>query len=111
MRDLLLENGLQPPSFSYDNGYFIVTLSTRENVREVAKVSPSVFATLNKRQADIVRLIQNREKVTSTDCANHFGVTKQAIIKDLGELVENGIIERTGRGRNTRYVLYGTSDS
>jgi len=107
MRDLLLEHGLQPPEFSYDSGYFVVTFFGQEHVPSIIKFAPELLAKLDKKQKDLLNFIMSKERVTTPECAEEFKIHKSSARRKLKKLKELGVIERRGKGKNTYFVLIG----
>jgi predicted HTH transcriptional regulator len=60
---------------------------------------------LNERQRKIVAEILKEGFLTSGWCRKNFPVVYDTIRRDLLGLLELNVIEQTGKGRSTRYVL------
>ena len=113
MHDSMLDHGLDAPTFEQQDGFFIVTfhgpngkydrIKTPEGA--VGLVPPAVEAQLNSRQKKILVEVQKNGSVTSGWCRKRLGVAYQTVYRDLGGLVELGILQPVGRGRSTKYVL------
>ena len=116
MRDAMLNHGLNAPAFSEQDGYFLVTfhgpngdfdrLKLPENAAGL--VTPAVEAKLNERQKKIMVEVQKSGFVTSGWCRKAFGVALLTTQRDLAGLMDWGLVEPRGRGRNARYVLKAT---
>jgi predicted HTH transcriptional regulator len=112
MRDAMLNHGLDASTFSEQDGYFVVTFPGPNGKYERLKVpegapglvSPAVEAQLNDRQKQILVEVQKAGSVTSGWCRKRFGVAYQTVYRDLGGLVELGLLVAVGRGRSTKYV-------
>jgi len=116
MRDQMLDHGLDQPLLSTDTGYFQVTFpGPGDDIDRIRApktnvlVTPALEAQLNKRQKKIVAQAAEQGFVTSGWCRDNLSVVYDTIRRDLMFLVELGILEPQGRGRNTRYVLKPTS--
>jgi len=116
MREQMLNHGLDQPLLGTDTGYFQVTFPgpgddiDRIRVPEGRLVvTPSVEAHLNKRQKKIVAHVAKHGYVTSGWCRDNLSVVYDTIRRDLLSLVELGVLEPQGKGRNTRYVLKTTT--
>jgi len=116
MRDQMLDHGLDQPLLSTDTGYFQVTFpGPGDDIDRIRApktnvlVTPALEAQLNKRQKKIVAQAAEHGFVTSGWCRDNLSVVYDTIRRDLMFLVELGILEPQGRGRNTRYVLKPTS--
>ena len=112
MRHAMLNHGLDAPDFGEQDGYFVVTFPgpngnyDRLKVPEGADrlVSPAIEDQLNDRQKQILVEVQKVGSVTSGWCRRRFGVAYQTVYRDLGGLVELGLLVAVGRGRSTKYV-------
>ncbi|MCI0533980.1 MAG: DUF4062 domain-containing protein [Verrucomicrobiales bacterium] len=114
MHDKMIDHGLDQPRLATDTGYFQVIFSgpgdDLERLRVPAArageiVPPSVEWQLNERQKKIVAQILKEGFVTSGWCRKRFPVVYDTIRRDLLGLLDLGVIEQTGKGRSTRYVL------
>ena len=110
MRDQMLNHGLEQPLLGTDTGYFQVTFPgpggklDRIRVPETGlAVTPAIEARLSERQKKIVAQVAKDGHVTSGWCVRHLNVVKDTAHRDLVELVEIGLLVRTGRGRNVAY--------
>lgn len=68
-------------------------------------VPPPIEELLNDRQRRIVALMAEGEEVTSRQCIELFGITRDTAARDFSQLVGLGLAEKRGAGRSTRYVL------
>lgn len=112
MRDAMLNHGLDAPTFAEQDGYFVVTfpgpngnydrIKTPEGATGL--VPPAVEAQLNDRQKRIMGEVLKSGAVTSGWCRKHLGVAYQTVYRDLGGLVELGLLHPVGRGRSTKYL-------
>ena len=114
MRDAMLDHGLNRPKLEMDTGYFQVTLSGPDNDLDRLRVPasavtqmvpPSIEELLNDRQRRIVALMAEGEEVTSWQCIELFGITRDTAARDFSQLVDLGLAEKRGAGRSTRYAL------
>ena len=60
---------------------------------------------LTHRQMEIIEFIQKNGKITASDVANMFKITRQAALKELSKLIELDVIVLRGKGRGAHYVL------
>ena len=74
-------------------------------MRSTGLISPAVEAALNERQKKIMVEVQNTGFVTSGWCQKQFDVVRDTANRDLVGLVQNGLLEPSGKGRGARYVL------
>jgi len=117
MRDQMLDHGLEPPLLGTDTGYFQVTFpGPGENLERIRvpesrlAITPALAARLNERQKKIMAWTAEAGVVTSRWCVQTLKVVKDTAHRDLVELVELGLLVRTGRGRNVAYRLKNTPD-
>jgi hypothetical protein len=66
---------------------------------------PSVESQLNERQKAIIIQVHTEGFVTNKWCRENLNVVRDTAHRDLSGLVDLKILERTGQGRATRYVL------
>jgi len=66
---------------------------------------PSVESLLNERQKAIIIQVHTEGFVTNRWCRETLNVVRDTAHRDLSGLVDLKILERTGQGRATRYVL------
>jgi predicted HTH transcriptional regulator len=71
------------------------------------EVPGSVEEKLTERQRAVVGWLASGETITNRGCQERLGISKVTATKDLSALVELGLAERIGRGRNVRYVYGG----
>ncbi|NJE31490.1 DeoR family transcriptional regulator [Thermococcus sp. 18S1] len=101
------EAKLPRPEFKEAFGGFQVVFYrdwlTEERLRELG---------LNERQVKAVLYVKERESITNREYREMFGVSKETAKRDLKELVDAGIFEKTGEtGRGVRYILKGSNGS
>ncbi len=60
---------------------------------------------LNSRQRQIIRLLNQKEKLTSKCCELEFGVTRSTINRDFRHLVSLELVEQKKQGREICYTL------
>lgn len=113
MHDAMLNHGLEAPRFDLRDGYFRVTLiGPGDNLDRIVApesvtggIPPAVEAQLNDRQKQIMAHVQSEGYVTSGWCRKAFGMAYQTVYRDLTGLLKAGLVEQTGSGRSTRYVI------
>jgi predicted HTH transcriptional regulator len=117
MRDQMLNHGLDQPLLGTDTGYFQVTFpGPGENLERIRvpetrlAISPAVAAGLSERQRKIMAQAAEAGVVTNRWCVTNLKVVKDTAHRDLVDLVELGLLVRTGRGRNVGYRLKSAQD-
>lgn len=73
--------------------------------RRMKKAKGQIY--LNDRQMEVLRYLQTHPRITNQECREILGLSDEGVRKELQVLLENGLIERRGRGRSTHYVLVG----
>lgn len=117
MRDAMLDHGLDEPRLDQQDGFFIVTLpgpdGNFDRIRtpsNVPLIVPSaVEARLTDRQRQMMAALVQGEVLTSKICQERFNVSAPVIAADFQKLIEEGLVERVGAGRATRYVFRSRS--
>jgi predicted HTH transcriptional regulator len=112
MRDAMLDHGLDAPSLTQGDGYFVVTLHGPNGNYDRLKVpanaagpiTPAIEAQLNDRQKQIILHAQETGAVTSGWCQKILEVARDTANRDLSALVQLGLLSVVGKGRSTRYV-------
>ena len=112
MRDAMLDHGLDEPRLDQQDGFFVVTLpgpdGNFDRIRTPASVAgavtPAIEAQLNARQREILLHIQIEGYVTNKWVQETLGVVRDTAYRDIQELVDLKLVEKTGSGRSTRYV-------
>jgi len=94
------EAGLPEPGFEQRGGQFVVTL-WRDWLTE------SVLAEfgLNERQMMIITFIKSHARITNAECQSLTGAARKATSRDLGGLVDAGLLIRVGERRGAYYEL------
>ena len=71
----------------------------------------STVGRLTDRQKEIADLLGKGLELSSSDCQERFGLSRETVSKDFKALIDAGIAETYGRGPATRYVLAGFGDA
>ncbi len=66
---------------------------------------------LNSRQLLILDALQERPAIDVEDCVQLFGTSRITASRDLSSLCQEGLVERFGKGRGTKYRLIRTPQS
>ncbi len=113
MHDAMLNHGLEAPEFTQQDGFFVVTLRGPAGDYDRLKVPAgvtlsvpaSVEARLTKRQQQMMAAFARGEVITSKKAQQRFKISPPVAHEDFKRLLGEGLIERVGAGRATRYVL------
>lgn len=62
---------------------------------------------LTQKQIKILERIQKKDKVSNKDLRDIFGITRQAMLKEIAKLIDAKLIELVGKGRNAYYKISG----
>lgn len=108
MRDSLVKRGLRPPLFDIEAGYFVVTILGQEHAWDTVHVAHDLLNKLEKLERGIVRLIMEKGRVTTRECAGKFKVDVATARRHLGKLKAREIIDSRGSGSKIHYVLKGS---
>jgi len=119
MRDAMLNHGLDAPEFTQQDGFFVATLRgpagdyDRLTVPAGANltVPVSVQSRLTKRQQQMMAALARGEVLTSGKVQRRFKISPPVAHVDFKRLLDEGLIERVGAGRATRYGLRSASKS
>lgn len=101
---VLKQEEMEPPRFDDLKSIFMVTVFGRP--LELF-TSADAAARLSDRQRRLLTFIRAKRDVTPRDMLELFDdhVTLRSLQRDLKELQDAGLIEPTGKGRATRYVI------
>ncbi len=77
----------------------------RQQFAALIEKYPSLVATVNDRQQQAINYLHDHAAISRADYVKLTDVSKSQAHRDLEELIEQGVIERVGKGRATRYVL------
>ena len=112
MRDAMLDHGLPVPELAQQDGYFVVTLRGPAGDYDRLKVPAgatltvpaAVEARLTKRQQQMMAALARGEVLTSKKVQQRFKISAPVAHEDFKRLLDEGLIERVGAGRATRYL-------
>jgi len=96
-----IKQGLPEPDFKEENGVMTVTFYkdrwTEENIKKLE---------LNERQIQAVMYVKEKGKITNKEYSNLTKVNSRTSLRDLNNLCERNVFEKTGlTGRSTYYIL------
>jgi predicted HTH transcriptional regulator len=74
-------------------------------------VPASVEARLTKRQQQMMAALAAGEILTSKKCQKRFKISAPVVHEDFKRLMAEGLIEKVGAGRATRYALRASRES
>ena len=114
MRDAMLDHGLDELKIDQQDGFFVVTLPgpagdydrIKTPATAAGPVTPALEARLNERQRQAMAEVLASGTVTSGWMVEKLKIAYDTANRDLIGLAELKLLERTGRGRASRYVLY-----
>jgi len=70
-----------------------------------SKIEEGERIELTQKQIKILERIKEKGKVTNKDLRDMFGITRQAILKEISKLIEVKLIELVGKGRSAYYEI------
>ena len=91
------ECGLPRPTFTEVQGGFLLTLEL------FAGGLPEVE--VNERQRLLLEYLRLHREITRKEYQEMVRVSERTARHDLEELVSRGLLKKSGKGKNTRYVL------
>jgi len=60
---------------------------------------------LTQKQIKILKRIQEKSKVSNKELREMFGITRQAMLKEISKLIDAKLVELIGKGRNAYYKI------
>ena len=102
MIELCQEAGLPEPNYELRAGSFVITLWRDWLTGEVL-----AGFNLNERQLQAIAYLKSKSRITNLEYQKITGAARKTATRDLGGLVEKGIIELKGEKRSSHYVLKG----
>lgn len=106
-RESLEKAGLTPPVFTDDGLRFTVLFPSRSQHSddELEWLASAAALDLPDRQRETLLLMRSGATVSNSDYRHRFGVDSTTARRELMELVDRGIVARSGLKRGTRYAL------
>ena len=69
------------------------------------KVEEGERIELTQKQIKILERIQEKDKVSNKELRDMFGITRQAMLKEIAKLIDAKLIELVGKGRSAFYKI------
>jgi ATP-dependent DNA helicase RecG len=101
------EYGLREPDFDNIAGGFLVSFYAPDDILSLIPESGQINLEelgLNKRQIKGIELIFKNGRITNSEYAKEFNISRNSATNDLTSFIENGLIKRIGKGRGCYYV-------
>ena len=102
MIELCRQAGLPEPNYELRAGSFVLTLW-----REWLTDKVLAGLNLNERQLKAITCLKSKSRITNLEYQQITGAARKTAARDLGGLVEKGIVELKGEKRSSHYVLKG----
>ena len=102
MIELCRQAGLPEPNYELRAGSFVLTLW-----REWLTDKVLAGLNLNERQMKAIACLKSKSRITNIEYQQITGAARKTAARDLGGLVEKGIVELKGEKRSSHYVLKG----
>lgn len=102
MIELCRQAGLPEPDYELRAGSFVLTLW-----REWLTDTVLADLNLNERQLKAVICLKSKSRITNLEYQQITGAARKTAARDLGGLVEKGLVELKGEKRSSHYVLKG----
>jgi len=78
---------------------FIVKMGLSQKIEEGERIE------LTQKQVKILERIKEKDKISNKDLRDMFGVTRQAILKEISKLIDAKLIVLIGKGRGAYYKI------
>ena len=101
MRDLMRKHGLRPPKIEVTEKFF--TIVFRGLIRK--EIAIPAIEGLNERQKKGVEYVSEKGSISSREYMRINNLGKVYAVKELKELVNEGLVKAVGKGPSTRYLL------
>ncbi len=85
--------GINRPTFEYNDPYLVVTLWRKAGTKS------------NSSKDAVLNLIKDKHKISSGDYVEKFGGSTKTASRHLNSLVDEGLLEREGEKKGTRYFI------
>ncbi len=99
MREALKRNNNPPLEISATNFF---------SIRFLMRPAGLTGEQLSERQKVLYAFIAQRGVVSKAQCQHVLGVGPDTTLTELSVLLEKGLIKKTGKGKNTRYLMETT---
>ena len=97
------EWGLPEPNFQTKSGNIVVIFRKSKLTEEYLE-----RLGLDKKEMEIIQLIRERKKITSSDIQKKYGISKDTANRWLNKLIKLNLVERKGKGKAIYYTLRET---
>jgi predicted HTH transcriptional regulator len=74
-------------------------------LQSLAEQAPKYAVELNEREVGAIEFVRENGRITNQDYRDLTGVSQKQAVRDLNKLVDDGLLQRVGKGRATRYEL------
>lgn len=105
MREAMLDHGLPEPTFSFDDGYVVVTLSGKKQGTRATTVASSLISRLSKAERRVFEVVAMRQPLGTTECAAVLKLDTRTVRRHLQKLVAKGVLQQEGSGPKIAYRL------
>ena len=102
-----LEHGLREPDFENIAGGFLVSFHGPDDILLLIPESGEINLEelgLNERQIKGLEIIFKNGKITNSEYAREFNISRNSATNDLTSFIEKGLIKRIGKGRGCYYI-------
>ncbi len=101
------EYGLREPDFENIAGGFLVSFYAPDDILSLIPESGKINLKelgLNERQIKGLEIIFKNGKITNSEYAREFNISRNSATNDLTSFIEKGLIKRIGKGRGCYYI-------
>jgi len=94
------EWGLPEPDFQTKSGNIVVIFRKSKFTEEYLE-----RLGLDKKEMEIIQLMREKKKITSSDIQKKYGISKDTANRWLNKLIKLNLVERKGKGKAIYYTL------
>jgi ATP-dependent DNA helicase RecG len=103
MRGAMLDHDLPEPTFSFDDGYVVVTLSGRRQESHATPVASNRVSQLSEAERRVLEVVAMRQPLGTKECAAVLKLDTRTVRRHLQELVAKGVLKQEGSGPKIVY--------
>lgn len=103
MRQAMLKHGLPEPTFSFADGYVVVTLSGKKQEVPATTVESSLVSRLSEAERRVFEVVAMRQPLGTAECAAVLRLDTRTVRRHLQKLVAKGVLQQEGSGPKIAY--------
>jgi len=94
------KHGLPEPKIEVYGGAFSITI-----FKEIYDEDYLSKLDINDRQKKAIQYVKKNKSITNSLYRELFDVAQRTVVRDIEELLEFNMIQKTGSGRSTKYII------